>query len=133
MIPLVDKLVREMLPMQQVANYLGVTYSTFNNWRAMGEDPECTEPLYREFAATILRARAEMTQAGIGLLRAHAVTDWRALMEILRAADPDTWIHQTKVKVDKNVNHTTNLDLSRLSDEELAQYERLMLAAGAKE
>lgn len=123
------KLIRDMTPMRQVAGYLGVSPPTLSSWIRMGEDPGCTDPILVELAVAVARARAESVTEGMKMLRPHAERDYRALMEILRASDPDTWVQTAKVKNEVEVTTKPSMDFSKLSDEEFAVFERLATKA----
>ena len=125
MIGVAEKLVREMLPLRLVAGYLGVSASTLAAWRTAGEDPACSDPLLQELAFTIAKARAEMTVNGIAMLKAHAMTDYRAGLELLKAADPETWSPKSTVKLEAEVSVKPARDLSKLTLEQLDELERL--------
>jgi hypothetical protein len=125
MVSVAEKLVREMLPLRLVAGYLGVSASTLSAWRTAGEDPACTDPVLQELALAIARGRAEMTVNGIAMLKAHAMTDYRAGLELLKAADPDTWNPKSTVKLEAEVTVKPSRDLSKLTLEQLDELERL--------
>jgi hypothetical protein len=120
-----------MLPMSQIPGMLGVSQAAFSNWLAIGEDPASDSSLHQEFYYMVHKTRAEMNQQGVDMLKAHAISNPKALMDLLRAVDPETWVVQQKMKVEKNVTHRADVDLSRLTDEQIDQYEKLLrLASG---
>jgi hypothetical protein len=124
MIDVAEKAILEGLPMARVAGLLGVSTRTLEKWRAEGQQPGCKDALKVELSVTIEEARAKAAQAGIQLMKMHAMKDWKAQLELLRAQDPQTWSPQSRQHIEIEMK-TPERDLSQLSDEELAQLEAL--------
>ena len=125
MIPVAGKLVRGMMPLKVVAGYLGVSDATLRQWRTLGEDPGCADPLLVDFALEIAKARGEMTESAIGMMKAHAMQDHRALETLLKACDAEVWAPKSTVKLEGEISVRPSIDLSNLTQEELDQYEAL--------
>jgi hypothetical protein len=125
MIPLAQKLAQEMMPLKHIAGYLGVSPATLTAWRTAGETEGCPDPLLVELALAIAQGRAKMTESAISLLKGHAVLDHRAALELLKAADPETWNPKTSVKIEAEISAKPARDLSKLTVEQLAELEHL--------
>ena len=105
------------LPLAMLAGLLGVHKRTVMRWLEQGQ-AENADPVLAAFSAAVERGRAAFGAEGIKVLRAHALTDWKPMHELLKAQDPDTWAPKTKldVKVEKAPEVE---DLSGLPDEDL--------------
>lgn len=125
MIPLVERLAREMMPIRQIPGYLGTTYAMMTAWRNAGEEEGCSDPLLVEFALAFAKGRAEMTETAVSLLKGHAMTDFRAAVELLKAADPETWSPKSTVKIEAEISPKSAIDLTKLTAAELDAYEAL--------
>jgi hypothetical protein len=123
------------LPLQLVAGLIGIHKRTLQRWLELGQDENCSDPLLAEFALVVEQARAQAALDGVKALKLHALTDWKATVELLRAQDPDTWSPTTRSKIDVTVTPKGPKSLAHLTEAELeeraALEERLAQLDGA--
>lgn len=105
------------------AKFGGITYQTFNEWRKKGE--EAKSGAYRDFVDAVERAEGE---AAIGWLAKieKAATDgnWQAAAWKLERRYPREYgrqVHEHTGKDGGAIEQHTTIDLSRMSDEQLAK------------
>lgn len=130
MIGAAEAAIRQGLPLKNVAGVIGVSARTLSSWLERAQEEGC-DPLLAAFGATIEHARAEVSAEGVRLLKVHALSDPKALVELLRAQDPETWSPQTRSKVDVTVTPKAPLGLPNASDEELRELAALEARAEA--
>ena len=128
MIPIVDRLVRQGLPIESVAGGVGVSRRTFDNWISEGSEEGCLDELKVELAATVEAARSSVTGEGIEMMKVHAMSDWRACEALLKAQNPTVFDRAKNVKVDAKIEtkDAGPQDLSALSLEDLEAYRGIM-------
>jgi hypothetical protein len=113
----------------------GIAPSTYYSWLARGE----REPdgIYGEFCEQLRLAEAEAEVHAVALLRRAMPDDWRAALAYLERRHPERWRrHQTTELTGKGggpirTDHRPALDLTKLTDEELALLEELHERAAA--
>lgn len=132
MIPVAEQALLNGSPLRTVAGLIQVSYRTLERWLAAGEEEGCDDELLLDFVATVYEARSQVASKGMSIMNAHALTDWRAQLEINRAQDPETWAPQSRSKVDVDVKVSERKrDLSHLSLEQLEELNRLESEAEA--
>ena len=120
---------------EAACGYAGIGYSTFRAWMVKGEKAKSGK--YREFVEAITRAEYEAEVRMVALWQKHMPEDYRAIRDFLERRYPDRWgrkrldiEHSGEAKVvhqgEVTVKNPDNLDLSRLSDEELTELEQLL-------
>jgi hypothetical protein len=106
----------------------GISASTYYRWMRRGEqDPASPQAAFRE---AVLRAEAEAEVHAVAIIRRAMGEDWRAAVAYLERRHPTRWRsrHQTElVGRDGGPIQTqqTTLDLTRLTDADLATLEEL--------
>lgn len=75
--PAIAAAVREGASFDDAARIGGVSPSTAHRWLAAGAEPGASKA-FREFRESVTRARVEAKLSMVALVRAAAVTDWRA-------------------------------------------------------
>lgn len=121
MVKTAESLIREGMPVATIAGALHITRQTLLRWYQEGIDEACEDELKAEFAAAIHHARSEAAQEGVRMLKLHAMTDYRAAVELLRAQDSEVWSPKERKQVEVNVTHHRGEDLSALTDDQLKQ------------
>lgn len=111
--------IRANLPMAALPGLIGVTKSTFQHWRDLGEREDADE-LHALFATTVEIERAKRTGEIMTSLAEMSRHDFKALKMYAEVMDPDIFQLATKAKVEAEVKvERAEADLSCLSDEEL--------------
>lgn len=111
------------------ARAAGVAPSTYYRWLARGEREQAG--IYRDFHDAVRLAEAEAEVHAVAILRRAMSEDWRAGLAYLERRYPARWRRQTSTELSGpdggpiRTQRAHALDLTRLSDEELAQLERL--------
>ena len=124
--------------MQAAARSAGVSESTFHRWMSRGEQ-EQSGP-FRAFREAVVLAESEAEVYAVAILRRAMPEDWRAALAYLERRHPSRWRRQQTTELTGKDGSSfwgekgSRLDLSRLTDEELALFEELSgRAAGADE
>lgn len=120
MIEVAAKAALEGLPMNLIAGLLQVSPKTFSRWISQGQE-EGADELMASLSATVFEARSQAVQAGIRTLKVHALSDHKALIEYLRAMDPETFSPQTRSKIDLEVSAKAPAALPNLTAEQLLE------------
>jgi transposase len=94
--------------------------------------PDEREGIYLEFLEAVKRAETEGEVAAVAHVRTAMSTSWQAAMTYLERKHPDRWGRKDR-NVNINVESTEKVDLSRLSDDELATLESIMMKAEASQ
>ena len=124
-----------------VCEYLGIGESTWYSWLSEGEkyrkqleeeNPEINtgNEIYLEFAEAIKIAQSEAEIRNVTIIQTAAKDTWQAAAWYLERKHKDRWANkqiQEHTGKDGGPIKTQNVevDLSKLSDEELEQYEQL--------
>ena len=109
----------------------GISPSTYYRWLQKGEGER--SGLYAEFAAAVHLADAEAEVYAVATIRQAMPTDWRAALAFLERRHPGRWRRQTSTELTGKdggpieTTHSTKLDLSGLSDEQLELLEQINL------
>jgi hypothetical protein len=116
---------------EQAAEAAGVSKSSFYAWQARGERE--SEGIYHDFVVELRKAEAEAELSAVRIVRS-AIEDElnpRIALAFLERRFPKRWRrHQTSELVGRDggpiqTEQSPPLDLSRLSNEELAELRRL--------
>ncbi len=126
----------------------GITFTTFRKWIEKGEQQATGE--YRDFLDLLTKAEADGAAQSIAAIKIAAQKDWRAAAWMLEARHPEEYGRKRLEVTGKNggpveqiveatvqaqVEHTgevqlrgdaTAIDLTRLTDAELDEFERLI-------
>jgi hypothetical protein len=89
----------------------GIHRDTFYDWLKRGDTGE--KP-FSDVSDAVARASADAEMRAVGLIAKAMDEDWRAALEYLKRRHPDRWQDRAKYEL------KTKLDLSKLSDHELA-------------
>ncbi len=120
MTPVAIAVVAQGRPLKYVADTLGISAVTLDRWRAAGADERCTDSDLQAFSLGISKARSDVVGDLVEVMRGHAQNDWRAAHTLLKALDPETWTETTRSKSEVTVTQAPQVDLSCLTDDELA-------------
>jgi hypothetical protein len=103
----------------------GIGTSTFYRWMARGGEQPASE--FGAFRAEVLRAEAEAEVHAVAIIRRAMADDWRAALAYLERRHPARWRprQQTEIVGKQTGPGDGALDLSRLTDTELATLEEL--------
>jgi hypothetical protein len=116
------------------AEAAGIHRDSVSNWNRRGRaDFEAgnLETDHARFFRDSMRAKAEARQVALESVRNAMATDWRAGAWYLERSAPADYGRADRLAVTAHVETTTDgPDLSKLSDDELAQMERLLAKAG---
>jgi hypothetical protein len=108
---------------EPAARAAGIAPSTYYRWMARGQ-VESTG-LYHELHEAVRQAEAEAEVRAVAVISRAMSDDWRAAVGFLERRFPSRWRrHQTTELLSKPAEQE-ELDLSRLSDEQLKQLEEL--------
>ena len=111
----------------------GIAPSTFYRWLDRGSSEE--HGIYRDFRDAIQRAEAEAEVHAVALVRRAMNADWRAALSYLERRHPARWRrhHSTELTGKDGgpirTERVSEVDLSKLSDEELNLLEEMMSRA----
>jgi len=114
------------------ARSAGIAPSTYYRWLERGERDE--EGPYAGFVAAVRLAEAEAEVHAVAIMRRAMTDDWRAALSYLERRHPGRWRRRTSTELTGRdggpieSTHTTRLDLSGLSDEQLAILEQINTA-----
>lgn len=114
----------------------GISPSTYYRWLARGEHEPTSE--YAVFREAVVRAEADAEVHAVAIIRRAMGEDWRAALAYLERRHPARWRARTQTELvgrDGGPIQTqhTQLDLSRLSDDELTVLEELTRRATTSE
>lgn len=88
----ITALIKAGVPNATAAEASGTSETAFYRWMERGDDPEETDPRYREFREAVIRARAEAEAAMVANIRLHARNgDWKADAWLLERSRPERW------------------------------------------
>jgi hypothetical protein len=111
------------------ARSAGIAPSTYYRWLERGEHDE--DGPYAAFVAAVRLAEAEAEVHAVAIMRRAMPEDWRAALSYLERRHPARWRRRTSTELTGRdggpieSTHTTRLDLSALSDEQLAVLEQI--------
>jgi hypothetical protein len=115
----------------------GISLSTHYRWMARGQTEEPGP--YTDYRAAVIQAEAEGEVHAVAIVRRAMAEDWRAALAYLERRHPARWRRQqTTELVGKDggpirTARTSGIDLSKLSDDELALLEQLQERAAIEE
>jgi hypothetical protein len=105
----------------------GISTSTYYRWMTRGAQ-EPGSPFAR-FRDAVLRAEGEAEVHAVAIIRRAMPDDWRAAVTYLERRHPQRWRHRQQTELvgadGAPLHATASLDLSRLSDTDLAALEEL--------
>jgi len=117
------------MPYNVACGLAKVDYTTFRKWMQKGQAEESGE--YHDFYLQMCEAEAKAKEGILQQWQSYLPTDWRALVAYWdRLHGGEVRKGQAGTSVEVNINNQPQLpqvmeDLSRLSDEELEEYQRL--------
>ena len=118
---------------EQSARAAGIAASTYYRWLEQGK--QAKHGIQRELYEAVKRAEAEAEVHAVAVLRKQMPDDWRAALAYLERRHPQRWRrHQSTELTAKDGAPLTperpaTLDLTKLSDDELAFLEELQRRA----
>lgn len=122
---------------EAAAQSAGISASTLYRWLARGE-LEASGP-FRQFREAVVLAEAEAEVHAVAVIRRAMPDDWRAALAYLERRHPGRWRQrQTTELVGRDggpirTQHAGGLELSRLTDAQLATLEELIAHAAIEE
>lgn len=120
-------LVRECVPVSVAARKMGIDYSTLKTWRAKGaEDPTSA---YGEFARAIDEAVAHAEMQMVKAVYGSATSDPKSAMWLLERRFGGRWSPKSKTKVEAKVEHSSKVDMTKLSQAERDQLRGILTKA----
>lgn len=110
---------------ETAAAYAGVSKDTLYQWLKRGARSK--SGIYRQFSDAVEKALAEAEMRDVMLVGRAAETNWQAAAWRLERKFPERWGRRDRVSMEHSgeVHHTHKIDLSKLSDEELTELERI--------
>jgi hypothetical protein len=111
----------------------GIGTSTFYRWMAQGAKEPASE--FAVFRDEVVRAEAEAEVHAVAIMRRAMGGDWRAALAYLERRHAARWRprHQTEIVGRQDGPGDGGLDLSKLSDAELATLEELTSRAAIED
>jgi hypothetical protein len=115
---------------------VGVSRSTIQRWLLRGETDGGGEE-FQKFAEAVREAEAAAEVNALGVIRRAAAEDWRAAGWYLERAHPARWGRRTAHELSGPdgaalaIQSDQPLDLSKLSDDELALLDQLIQRASS--
>jgi hypothetical protein len=110
----------------------GVGTSTFYRWMARGVAEPASE--YGAFREQVLRAEGEAEVHAVAIIRRAMAEDWRAALAYLERRHANRWRPRQQTELIAGpAPDASGLDLSRLSDTDLASLEELTQRATVDE
>lgn len=108
------------MPLKFAAEAAGISEATFYNWMNRGESE--SKGQFFEFHEYIKECQSKAVQLHLKLIT-KAATDgaWQASAWILERRHPEEFGRKDKVNLDANLNHSGQVDVCKMSDEELQQ------------
>jgi hypothetical protein len=118
--------VRAGASMGEAATVAGISRRSLHRWIARGEGHDA-DPRFRSSPTRSRAPRAEAKVGAVAQIRRAMGDDWRAAAFYLERTDPANWGRRTALEHSgpDGAPITVRHDLSRLSDEELAELQRL--------
>ena len=123
-----------------VANYLGVSESTWYRWLQEGE--QAKSGLKREFWESIKKAEAVPEIRNVKIIQQAAEENWQAAMTYLQRRFPERW-GRRDFRVKGEIQHTgkdggsieleNKINLDKLTDQELMILEKLLASEDTEE
>ena len=123
-----------------VANYLGVSESTWYRWLQEGE--QAKSGLKREFWESIKKAEAVPEIRNVKIIQQAAEENWQAAMTYLQRRFPERW-GRRDFRVNGEIQHTgkdggsieleNKINLDKLTDQELIILEKLLTSENTEE
>jgi transposase len=112
---------------EAAAAYADVDYRTFRNWMERGE--KAGSGIYFQFFQSVARAEAEAEVRIVAQWQQQIPENWAAARDFLARRHPERWGPKEKREVSGPeggpIEHNHHMDLSSLTDEELAVLERV--------
>lgn len=111
------------------AEAVGIGSSTYYHWLALGRD--ATSGKYRDFRDAVKAAECYAEVRAVAIVQKHMVDNWQAAMTYLERKFPDRWGRRERHEHTGAgggpiaVDVALKADLSKLSDEELEELDRL--------
>jgi hypothetical protein len=109
----------------------GIGTSTFYRWMSLGAAEPASE--HGAFREQVLRAEAEAEVHAVAIIRRAMAEDWRAALAYLERRHAARWRPRQQTEVIARTAPDVSLDLSRLSDKELAVLEELTARASVED
>lgn len=108
------------MPLKFAAEAAGITEVTFYNWLKRGEAE--SKGQFFEFAEHVKACKAKAVQLHLKLIT-KAATDgsWQASAWILERRYPEEFGRKDRLELDANMNHSGEVNLHTLSDEDLME------------
>lgn len=108
------------MPLKFAAEAAGITEVTFYNWLKRGEAE--SKGQFYEFAEHVKACKAKAVQLHLKLIT-KAATDgsWQASAWILERRYPEEFGRKDRLELDANMNHSGEVNLHTLSDEDLME------------
>ena len=119
------------------AQSAGISPSTYYRWMARGEQE--ASGAFHAFREAVVRAEAEAEVHAVAIVRRAMGDDWRAAVAYLERRYPARWRRRQTTELTGpdggpiRTHSSSGLDLSKLSDEELALLEELSARAAVGE
>lgn len=127
-----EQLIRAGNYAKVVAQYLGISETTWYRWMQEGE--QAKSGLKREFWESVKKAETVAEIRNVNVIQKAAEEDWKAAMTYLERKFPERW--GRKERLDANLTHQgkdggpikteSTINLENLSDAELTALERII-------
>lgn len=109
-------LVRDCVPVSTAARSAGISYTTLKAWRARGRSEP--DSIFGEFSAAIDEAVSEAEIAMVRSVHGASRSDPKAAQWMLERRFGGRWSPKTKQDIKAKVEHSSKLDVSKLSQAE---------------
>lgn len=133
-----DRMIKELCDAIRMGNYVktacascGVAYPTYYKWMKKSRMEGC-KPIYTKLAREIAKAEAEVESKVVKCWLDQTPTEWQASRDFLSRRFPDRWANKEKREITgpgggplQTIGIAANVDLSKLTDEELSMLEKI--------
>ena len=133
-----DQLIVDLCHAIRQGNYVkvacascGISMNSFYGWMKKGEQPGC-KPIYAKLVREVGMAESEIENKVVKCWVDKCPTDWQASRDFLARRFPQRWSNKERREITgadggpiQSINVATNIDLSKLSDEELEALEKI--------
>lgn len=130
---LTDEFIQKVCDQIRIGNYasiaserFGVPQPTFSLWKSKGKDKDFAGTIYEKLAEAVAKAEAEFETIMVAKIHAAGNLNANQLTWLLSRRFPDRWGDKQKIEHSEG---GPSIDVSKLTDEELAAYDALFSKA----
>lgn len=133
-----DEVISNLCDAIRMGNYvktacacIGVSYASYHRWMKKSREVGA-KPIYVKLAQEVAAAEAEIESKVVKNWMDQTPTEWQASRDFLARRFPNRWANKEKREITganggplQTVGIASNVDLSKLTDEELAALEKI--------